>query len=63
MGMLCFKGSNSATAEDIKPPKGHYSNQAPPQKSRVNEQDKAILDIKARMRKLKDYYEKLSKDA
>ena len=33
-------------------------NQAPA-KSRVNEQDKAILDIKARLRKLKTYSDKL----
>lgn len=30
-----------------------------PAKSRVNEQDKAILDVKARMRKLKTYSDKL----
>ena len=30
-----------------------------PQKDRVNENDKAILDIKARMRKLKTYEKKL----
>jgi hypothetical protein len=31
-----------------------------PAKSRVNEQDKAILDIKARLRKLKTYTDKLN---
>ena len=31
-----------------------------PPKSRVNENDKAILDIKARLRKLKTYTDKLN---
>ncbi|CDW81348.1 charged multivesicular body protein 6 [Stylonychia lemnae] len=57
MGGLCIKQNNQTND----PPKQDRRSlqYKDPAKSRVNEQDKAILDIKARMKKLKTYTDKL----
>eukprot|EP00347_Sterkiella_histriomuscorum_P011315 403372921 len=49
--------SNSQNKQAI-----NNNNYQQPQKSRVNDTDKAILDIKARLRKLKTYIDKLNID-
>lgn len=65
----CFPGNN--TGAEIEPPrtgnqpKGGLDSGNPykgPEKSRVNEQDKAILEVKARLRKLKTYIDKMTLD-
>lgn len=51
----CFKTNNHQRDD---PPPRNNNNQPP--KSRVNDQDKAILDVKSRMRSLKTYVDKLN---
>ena len=55
MGNLfdCFKATNTNPRPEVPDNK---------KKSRVNETDKAILDVKARLRKLKTYIDKLQLD-
>ncbi len=60
MGMgSCFKSGNTNPSQG--PPKGGNNNKTieSAQKDRITEQDRAILDIKARMKKLKIYVDKM----
>ena len=55
MGSLCLNSSRKQNDSDTTPvPQS--------KKSRVNNQDKAKLDIRARQRQLKDYQKKLEKE-
>lgn len=54
----CFKGNNNQR-EDPPPKPNNTNHYKEPAKSRVNETDKAILDVKARLKKLKMYIDKL----
>jgi len=59
--MGCIFGTNSQTNDPPREEKYKSSIQGSgAAKSRVNETDKAILDVKARMRKLKTYVDKLN---
>ena len=59
--MGCIFGTNSQTNESPRQDKYKSSIQnTGPAKSRVNDTDKAILDVKARLRKLKTYVDKLN---
>ena len=69
MGGMCFKANHSPDIpKDTKRNNNNTANNdarklqnqyKEPEKSRVNETDKAILDIKARLKMLKTYTEKL----
>ena len=59
MGSSCFKPSHADIPEPSHKKPGI---EQVVQKSRVNEQDKAVLEVKARLRKLKTYSDKLKID-
>lgn len=59
MGNLFGKKEKKSSKSKSNNDHGSY-NQSKPKIDRVTEQDKAVLDVKARMRKIKVYVDKLT---